>query len=135
MQELSPDPVWIEQDSIIAIHSRQLSEHGGGDGVRDINMLESAINRPKQLYYYGDPAPSIADMAAAYAHGIAKNHPFIDGNTPTAYIICILFLHINGIGIKSSQVENCLTFLKLASGDITEAELSAWLTEHLQNMN
>ena len=130
-----PEPKWINESAILAIHSRQLAEHGGGDGTRDAGLLESAVNRAKNLYHYGDPAPSIADMATAYAYGIAKNHPFIDGNKRTAYVSCRLFLKINGHDIHATQEEKYITTLKLAEGIIDEAELSAWIKQHLITVN
>ncbi len=125
------EPIWIDEKAILSIHSRQLSEHGGGDGVRDAGLLESAINRAKNLYFYGNPAPSIEDMAAAYAFGIAKNHPFIDGNKRTALVACILFLNINDFDISVTMEDCYIIFLKLAEGMITEAELSAWISENI----
>ena len=126
-----PEPIWIKQEAILAIHSQQLAEHGGGDGIRSVELLESALGRPQNLYHYGNPAPSIADMAAAYGYGISRNHPFIDGNKRTALVACRLFLRLNGHDIKASQVEKYTIFLSLAAGDISEAELSAWLTKNI----
>lgn len=125
------EPIWISEQAILAIHSRQLAEHGGGDGTRDAGLLDSAINRAKNLYHYGSPMPSMEDMAAAYAFGITKNHPFIDGNKRTAYVACRLFLNLNGYDIEASREEKYITFLQLAEGMIGEAELSAWLSKNL----
>lgn len=125
------EPIWISFEAILSIHSRQLAEHGGGDGTRDAGLLESAINRAKNLYHYGNPPPSIEDMAAAYAYGIAKNHPFIDGNKRSTLVACILFLNLNGYDI-TAPLEDCyIAFLKLAEGIIGEAELSAWISANL----
>lgn len=125
------EPLWIDKNAIINIHSRQLAEHGGGDGVRDSNLLESAITRAKNLYYYGNPPPSIEDMAAAYAYGVAKNHPFIDGNKRTALVVCILFLNMNECDITAPLEECYIVFLKLADGSLTEEDLSTWFTNNL----
>lgn len=125
------EPIWIDEAAILAIHSRQLAEHGGGDGTRDSGLLDSAINRAKNLYHYGNPPPSIEDMAAAYAYGIAKNHPFIDGNKRSALVACILFLNRNGYDISVSMEDCYIAILKLAEGITSEAELSAWITKNL----
>ena len=135
MQKLSAEPIWIDESSILSIHSRQLAEHGGGDGTRDRGLLASAINRAKNLYHYGNPVPYITDMAAAYAYGIIKNYPFIDGNKRTTLVACRLFLQLNGFDIKVSQQDKYITFLKLAEGIIGEAELSSWLSVHLVTIN
>src|SRR3989304_5921667 len=87
--------IWIEKPLVFAIHDRQLAEHGGSSGVRDENMLESALARPQQLYSYGDPPPDLADLAATLAFGLARNHPFVDGNKRTAAVTCETFLELN----------------------------------------
>ena len=87
--------VWIDRTLALAIHERQLSEHGGGSGVRDEGLLESALTRPQQLFAYGDPPPDLAALAASLAFGIARNHPFVDGNKRTALAACLVFLQIN----------------------------------------
>jgi len=125
------EPVWIRDDVIIAIHRRQLSEHGGGDGVRDLGLLDSALNKPKNLYHYNDPKPDLAKLAASYAYGIARNHPFVDGNKRTAFVACRLFLKLNGADIEVSQEGKYNTFLKLAAGEISEEELVEWISSHL----
>lgn len=109
---------------VLAIHLRQLAEHGGGEGVRDEGLLDSALQRPLNKLGYGDP--DFADLAAAYAYGIARNHPFIDGNKRTALVVSFTFLYVNGLKQTSSQVENVLCFLALAAGERSEEELAAW---------
>ncbi len=109
---------------ILAIHLRQLAEHGGGEGVRDEGLLEFALQRPANKLAYG--SPDLADLAAAYAYGIAKNHPFIDGNKRTALVASFTFLYVNGLRMTSSQEENVIRFLALASGELGEDELAAW---------
>ena len=94
------EPIWIEELVVIAIHSRQLAEHGGIDGIRDQGLLESALFRPKNKFNYGNP--SIFDLAAAYGYGIAKNHPFIDGNKRTYYVVTRTFIIMNGYDIQAS---------------------------------
>jgi len=125
------EPLWIRDDVVIAIHRRQLAEHGGGDGIRDAGLLESALNKPKNLYHYNDPKPDLAQIAASYAYGIARNHPFVDGNKRTAFVACRLFLKLNGTDINASQDDKYHTFLKLAAGDISETELADWISRHL----
>lgn len=125
------EPVWIIDAVVLAVHRRQLAEHGGGDGVRDASLLESALSKPKNLYHYSDPKPTLAAMAAAYACGICNNHPFIDGNKRTAFVICLLFLKLNDAELTASQTEKYEIFLNLAAGDVTEQELTHWITKHL----
>ena len=92
--------VWIDRALAIAIHDRQLSEHGGSAGVRDEHLLDSALARPQQVFAYADPEPDLADLAAALAYGLARNHPFIDGNKRAGLLAAVVFLDLNGIGIE-----------------------------------
>jgi death-on-curing protein len=119
---------WLREDVILAIHLEQLAEHGGGEGVRDLGLLQSALARPLNLAAYG--APDVADLAAAYAFGIARNHPFIDGNKRTAYVAMELFLTLNGHNLTASDADAVLTFLALAAGDLDEPALAAWVRRH-----
>jgi len=121
------DPIWITTELTIAIHERQLAEHGGAEGVRDVGLLESALARPRQQFAYEDPTPSIPALAAAYAYGIARNHAFIDGNKRTAYVVCRTFLILNGFDLTAERIDRYTTFLSLAEGSLSEAELSKWL--------
>jgi death on curing protein len=121
--------IWIAQEVAVAAHAEQLAEHGGGEGVRDIGLLESAMMRPQNLAEYG--APDVAELAAAYAFGIARNHPFIDGNKRTAAVICETFLLLNGYSLDVTDAELVVAFLALAAGELPEDELAAWLREHL----
>lgn len=125
------EPVWINYDIVLAIHRRQLAEHRGGEGVRDSGLLDSALNKPKNLYHYSNPEPDLAALAASYAYGIARNHPFVDGNKRTAFVVCRLFLKLNGTSLTASQEEKYNTFLKLAAGDLSEQELANWITRFL----
>ena len=111
------------------MHLRQLSEHGGGAGIRDEGLLESVLQRPQNKPAYEQP--DHADLAAAYAYGIARNHPFIDGNKRTALVASFTFLYLNGFRVNTSQAENVKAFLALASGNLTEDELAAWFRSHL----
>ena len=117
---------WILIDRVLAIHKRQISEHGGGDGVRDPGLLESALARPENIHAYELDA-DIARLAAPYAFGIAKNHPFIDGNKRTAYVVAALFIVKNGYQLQASPQDKYLTFLSLAEGTLSENELTEWL--------
>ena len=117
--------VWIDPAVIRAIHEEQLSEHGGGMGTRDEGLLESALARPMQLAAYG--TPDVAALAAAYGYGLAKNHPFIDGNKRSAFVATELFLVINGWQLVASDADCVLIMLSLASGEIDEPTFAAWL--------
>jgi death-on-curing protein len=112
------------------MHKRQLAEHGGGEGVRDIGLLESALARPQNIAAY-EPDADIARLAAAYAFGIAKNHPFVDGNKRTSLVACRTFLLLNGYQINASSTDKYLTFLSLAEGSLAEDELAQWLRERI----
>jgi death-on-curing protein len=122
------DPIWISTELAIAIHKRQLAEHGGADGVRDMGLLESAINRPRHLFAYEQPTPEVPALAAAYAFGIARNHAFIDGNKRTAYVVCRTFLLLNGYDLTAPREERYRTFLDLAAGSVSQEQLTTWLT-------
>jgi death-on-curing protein len=119
------EPIWLRLEAILAAHDQQLAEHGGGAGIRDRGLLESALARPLNLHAYGEP--SLAKLAAAYAFGIAKNHPFVDGNKRTALVAAELFLGVNGYDLVADDVEVVKVFLALAAGEINEEELAAWI--------
>lgn len=124
--------IWLLEETVRAIHSRQIAEHGGSPGLRDEGLLLSALARPQNLAAYGDPAPDLAALAAAYAHGIARNHPFIDGNKRVALVAARTFLLINGADLEASQEEKYVTFLRLAEGGLSEDELAGWLRGHVK---
>lgn len=113
----------------MAAHAEQLAEHGGGEGVRDAGMLDSAMARPQNLAAYGEP--DAAALAAAYAFGIARNHPFVDGNKRTAAVVSETFLVLNGYALDVTDAELVVAFLALAAGELPEAELADWFREHL----
>lgn len=121
---------WLTREVMVAVHEEQLVEHGGAVGLRDEGLFESALARPRQLANYGDP--DAADLAAAYAFGLVRNHPFIDGNKRTAYVAAELFLAVNGFDMTASDESATLTTLALAASDIDEAAFAAWLRRHLQ---
>ena len=121
---------WLRDDLALAIHEEQLAEHGGGEGVRDGGALESALARPRNLAAYDDPDASA--LAAAYAFGVARNHPFVDGNKRTAWVLARLFLKLNGVPLEFIEAEAVLIMLSLAAGEITESELADWFRERVK---
>lgn len=125
------EPVWLHVATIEAVHLRQLSEHGGAAGIRDPGTLASALARPQQLFAYGGNMATLPALAAAYGYGIARNHPFVDGNKRTAFVATMLFLRLNGHDLRATAGERYATFLALAGGSVTETGLTAWLDEHL----
>ncbi len=122
--------VWLNRAVIIAIHEVQLAEHGGGTGVRDPGLLDSALGKPQQLNNYGEPPPDAAALAASYGYGISRNHPFIDGNKRTGYVSAELFLRLNGWRLTADDASCVVTMLAVAAGDITEEAFAAWLRAH-----
>lgn len=120
-------PIWVGEAVVLAIHRRQLAEHGGSDGVRDRGLLESALFRPKNQLAYGNP--NLFDLAAAYGYGITQNHPFIDGNKRTAYVVMRTFLKLNGYDIQASLAEKYEIWIRLADNRISEAELANWIKD------
>jgi death on curing protein len=123
--------IWIAQEVAVAAHAEQLAEHGGGEGVRDIGLLESAMMRPQNLAEYG--APDVSELAAAYAFDLARNHPFIDGNKRTAAVVCETFLLLNGYSLDVTDAELVVAFLALAAGELPEDELALWFREHISS--
>lgn len=122
--------VWVQQAVLLAVHSEQLAEHGGLSGVRDANGLASAAARAEQLAHYG--TPDAADLAAAYGFGIARNHPFVDGNKRTAFVAVELFLACNGFALTASDADCVLTMLGVAAGNISETDFATWLRDRIQ---
>ncbi len=123
------EPIWIEADVALAIHDRQLAEHGGGAGVRDPGALEASLARPVNKWSYGEDDP--AALAAAYAYGIARTHPFVDGNKRTAWVLARLFLALGGRTLSVTADEAIEAMLALAAGELTEEELADWFRVHL----
>ena len=121
------DIEWVLEEVVHLFHAAQLAEHGGGEGIRDQGMLESALNRPRQLYDYGGASVDLCQLAAAYAFGLAKNHPYIDGNKRTAAITCELFLNLNGRVFTIDEIEKYPHYLALAAGEHSEDSFAAWL--------
>jgi death-on-curing protein len=113
------------------VHLRQLAEHGGAEGIRDPGLLDSALARPKNVWAYSDPKPDPATLAAAYAFGVVNNHPFLDGNKRTGFVLLRTFLLLNGYDLAATQEEKYLTFMSLASGELDEPGLAKWIRERL----
>ena len=121
------EPVWVRDEVVLAIHRRQIAEHGGASGIRDQGMLASALARPRNLLACSGAAADLAAFAAAYAHGIVRNHPFRDGNKRTAFVVCRTFLLLNDSDFSASRQEKYQTFLRLAEGTLSESQLGAWI--------
>jgi death-on-curing protein len=121
------EPNWVREDVVYAVYRRQIAEHGGVEGVRDVNLLLSTLARPRNLLAYSEQPPDLAALAASYAFGIARNHPFIDGNKRVALVVCRTFLKLNGLDLEASQEEKYLTFLRLAEGSVAEEALAEWI--------
>jgi death-on-curing protein len=123
--------VWLSPRDVLAIHDEQLSEHGGAVGLRDAGLLESALARPMNHASYGEP--DIAELAALYALGIVRNHPFIDGNKRTSYVMLETFLELNGAVFPVSDAEAVVTMLRLAAGELTDDEFIAWVRANMRH--
>jgi death-on-curing protein len=121
---------WVSAAAALAAHREQLAEHGGGDGIRDAGMFESAMARPQNLAAYG--SPDAAALAASYAFGLARNHPFVDGNKRTAAVVSEGFLAKNGYSLDASNIEIVPVFLALAAGELSEDELAEWFRERVR---
>ena len=124
------EPIWLGIELIERLHDRQLAEHGGPAGVRDRGMLESALGRAQQKFLYGGIDVDLPGLAAAYAFGLARNHPFVDGNKRTAAVACELFLELNGYLLVASDEDLYPVFVTLAAGKLEEDQLAEWLRRH-----
>ncbi|HEY4344845.1 MAG TPA: type II toxin-antitoxin system death-on-curing family toxin [Parvibaculum sp.] len=122
------EPVWVLKSAVLAFHLRQLTEHGGGKGVRDEGLLDSALGRLLNKFAYEEP--DLFTLAASYAYGIATNQPFVDGNKRTAYVTALTFLRLNGFRVEASQTDKYDTFIRLAAGEIGEGELAHRFSEN-----
>lgn len=120
---------WVDRREIAAVHDRQIAEHGGGAGTRDENLLESAIARPQNLALYG--SPDAADLAASLAYGIARNHPFVDGNKRSAWVGARLFLRLNDIALRFDRSEATVMVQQLAAGELSEADVAVWFRDRI----
>lgn len=123
------DPIWLTKKTMDVIHAEQIDRHGGAQGTRDEGLLESAIMRPQQAYFYGQS--DIIGLAALYSHGICKNHPYIDGNKRTGFLAAYTFLGMNGYQLIASEAEATVAMLDLAAGDLDETGFAAWLRDNV----
>ncbi|MGB4858275.1 MAG: type II toxin-antitoxin system death-on-curing family toxin [Dokdonella sp.] len=123
--------IWIDRALVIAIHERQLSEHGGGSGLRDKNLLDAALARPRHLHAYGQPSPDLADLAASLAFGLARDHPFVDANKRTAHVCYRVFFALNSVELVASDEGKYLAMIALAEGRLSEAEFAQWLRKRI----
>ncbi|QQS13578.1 MAG: type II toxin-antitoxin system death-on-curing family toxin [Rhodospirillales bacterium] len=121
---------WLTLESVLAMHDEQIADHGGGTGLRDAGLLESALAKPMPLATYGDP--DAAALAAAYAFGVTRNHPFVDGNKRTAFVAAYAFLAHNAHDLDATEVDAVLAFTELAAGRIDEETLGAWYRKHIR---
>jgi death-on-curing protein len=126
---VTAEPQWISKKALLLLHEESLAEFGGARGLRDEGLLESALARPQNAYTYS-PKITIAELAASYAFGLAKNHAFVDGNKRAAFLSIGLFLEINGYRLEADQVDAIQTMLTAASGELTEEGLAAWIARH-----
>ena len=126
---MSSEPRWLNKAALVLLHNESLALFGGPSGLRDEGLLDSALVRPANLLLYR-PDADLASLAAAYAYGLAQNHPFIDGNKRAAFLAIGLFLHINGQRLRASPVEAIQTIFALASGQLSEIELADWIRAH-----
>lgn len=124
------EPLWMDAIDAAIAHDLELVAHGGAEGLRDKDLLESALARPKNIWAYAESTPSLAVLAAAYACGISSNHPFVDGNKRTALLVSFAFLEVNGLEVIASQEDAFLTLLGLAAGEVAEAQLARWFEQN-----
>jgi death-on-curing protein len=125
------EPTWIDERDALALHDRLLALDGGAPGLRDEGLLQSALARPRQLHAYGGN-PDLVDMASAYITGIVRNHPFIDGNKRTGFLVGVLFLELNGFHFTATEESAAQAILSLASGSLDEPALTAWLRSNVK---
>lgn len=125
------EPTWLLYEAVLAMHDRQLAEHGGGEGIRDEGLLRSALQRPVDKLAYAES--DLFDLAAAYAFGLARNHPFVDGNKRTALVASRTFLLINGLGLAAPREDRLRIFIALGAGEIGEGELATWFRDNAKS--
>lgn len=125
------EPRWLKDTAVTIVHQRQLTEHGGLAGVRDPGLLPSALMRPRNLFHYSRPAPDLAALAAAHMFGIIKNHPFVDGNKRTGYLVGRMFLILNGFDVDANEEEKYQAVMGVADGSMNEEQLANWIRSKL----
>lgn len=121
-------PVWVLRETVLGLHEQLLAAFGGALGIRDEGLLDSALARPENLFGYG--RPTLYDLAATYAYGLVKNHPFVDGNKRTGFTVAALFIELNGSRFAASEADVVIRTLGLAAGEISESDYTAWLKAH-----
>lgn len=126
------EPIWVRKDVLLALHERLLAEHGGSAGVRDDGLLDSALGRPQNLFAY--EKPTIFDLAAAYACGIIKNHPFVDGNKRSGFMAAYLFLGRNGVELTAAENDVVFKTVAVAAGKLSDREFAVWLSENSKQL-
>jgi death-on-curing protein len=122
------EPVWVLHEVVFLAHEQSLARFGGSAGLRDEGLLDSALGKPLNLFAYGKP--SVFELAASYAFGLVKNHPFLDGNKRAGFIVAVTFLQINGWRLEASEVDATIRTLALAAGEMSEADYATWLEEN-----
>jgi death-on-curing protein len=124
---VTQEPIWISESFVRRVQADQLKQYGGRPGIRDENLLSASLARPQQLFTYGESA-TIFDLAAAYAYGLARNHPFIDGNKRIAFVVAAVFLELNGYFLNAPEEEVVEVMLRLAAGQESQAAIANWLS-------
>ena len=125
------DPLWIDEQDVLVLHDRLLALDGGSAGVRSVALLQSALARPQQIYAYGE-APHLIDMAAVYIAGIVRNHPFVDGNKRTGFVVGVLFLELNGYRFMANEEDATQAVLELAAGTLDEGAFARWMQANVK---
>jgi death on curing protein len=126
------EPTWLDRKSAILLQAESLAQHGGSYGVRDAGLLDSALARPLNKWNY-NPGADLAELASAYGFGLARNHPFVDGNKRIAFIATALFLRLNGYRLSSDPLDEIKTMLGLAAGELSEADFAVWIRNHTKS--
>jgi death-on-curing protein len=124
------EPVWIDEREVLALHDRLLALHGGAEGLRDVGLLKSALSRPRQHFAYAE-TPDVIDLATVYTAGIIRNHPFVDGNKRTGFVVGILFLELNGYRFIASEEDAARAVLELAAGTFDESDYGSFLRDNV----
>jgi death-on-curing protein len=124
------EPLWVLESVVFALHDQLLAAHGGAEGLRDADLLESALARPRQHYAYG--SPDLIELAALYTAGLVRNHPFVDGNKRAGFVAGVLFLELNGFDFKASEEDATQAVLALAAGTLDEARYTEWLRANVK---
>jgi death-on-curing protein len=126
------EPIWLDRQSVVLLQAESLAQHGGSSGVRDAGLLDSALMRPMNNWNYNSEA-DLAALAAAYGFGLARNHPFVDGNKRIAFIATALFLRLNGYRLSSNPLDEIQTMLSLAAGELSEEDFAVWIRNHTKS--